>query len=259
MTVEYAHDLATSLEPTTPIPALAAATDAPLVAVSGLCGGAGVSTLTYLLARWVARNRAPADPRSEVLAIDAGATTAGLSLYAGVRSSRSLARLACDVADRAVAGAPFARAADGLRILASTPSTEPEVDREAIVRVMADAKRAHRLTVVDCATAGTPAQRCVLDVASHVVWVLPATPAGVHRARLVLDARGAPATPEIVVARRDPSARKTRTRALSSLAASRHAPLVLMPSVPALSARSSDRALEQCSVTLQALATRLLP
>jgi MinD-like ATPase involved in chromosome partitioning or flagellar assembly len=258
MTVEYAHDAAGTLQPGTHGAAHPPTTDSPLVAVCGLCGGAGASTLTYLLARWAASHRPTAASRTAVLAVDAGVATAGLSLYAGVQSSRSLAGLASDVRDGSVTGAPFAVAAEALRVLAGGPGTEPDAGRDDVAKVLTDARRAHRLTVVDCGTMATLSQQVAGDLASHVVWVLPATATGVQRSRVVLDAHGPASAAEIVVARQDPAVRKPRTRALAALAASRRAPLVLMPSVSALSAGSSDRALEECSVTLEALLNRLM-
>ena len=57
----------------------------PLLAVCGLCGGAGASTLAYLVALAAARG----DPGS-VLVADTGGPTGGISYYAGVEAPRSL-------------------------------------------------------------------------------------------------------------------------------------------------------------------------
>ena len=57
----------------------ASARRGPLLAVCGLCGGAGASTLAYLVALAAARR----DDRAVLLA-DTGGPTAGISHYAGV-------------------------------------------------------------------------------------------------------------------------------------------------------------------------------
>src|SRR5918996_4969449 len=53
----------------------------PLLAVCGLCGGAGVSTLSYLVARF-----AIGLAEGHVLVCDTGGTTGGLAPYARVGS-----------------------------------------------------------------------------------------------------------------------------------------------------------------------------
>ena len=54
---------------------------APLLAVCGLCGGAGASTLTYLVARYAVERGL-----GHVLAFDTGGTTGGLSAICGVET-----------------------------------------------------------------------------------------------------------------------------------------------------------------------------
>jgi hypothetical protein len=87
----------------------------PLLAVCGLCGGAGASTLAYLVALAEARRRSEA-----VLVGDTGGPGGGISCYAGVQAPRSLA----EVADHVAAGLPVGRlftATGGLRVLATGP------------------------------------------------------------------------------------------------------------------------------------------
>ena len=96
----------------------------PLLAVCGLCGGAGASTLSYLLARF-AVNRFD----GHVLVCDTGGPTGGLAACARVEVARSLSEAAAQIAN----GLPLASglyATDGpgstelceLRVIATGPS-----------------------------------------------------------------------------------------------------------------------------------------
>jgi hypothetical protein len=239
-----------------PQPTRSPAQQCPLVAVCSLCGGAGASTLAYLIARSSAREAEAAEP--PVLALDAGGTTGGLSLYSRAMSSRSLAELAGDIrAGRASSTPMFTTDAGGVRLIASIPRLQPEPDLTVVARILADARQAHRITVADCGTLSLPIERQALEQATHVFWILPATEHGLRRARISLQHAVRPEAVQVVVARHDPSGRRASTRALASLAKERHATLVLMPHVKDLGGKSLDGALEVCSVTLQALATKL--
>ncbi len=222
----------------------------PLVAVCGVCGGAGTSTLAYLVAQDMARSSEHA-----VLVCDTGGPSGGLAAYARVRSPRSLPRAAAAIAaHEPLADGLFARTEAGLRVLASAPHLDAELDERALDRLLSDARAAHGLTVVDCGSLRGSIDRFVLDVASHVVWVLPATLSGVRRALPVLELFGVEASRrEVVVARHDSGGRKAPTEELTALASARGAPLVLMPHVPDLGEVGRDGALDGAQVTLQAL------
>ena len=89
----------------------------PLLAVCGLAGGAGVTTLSYLIA--LAAVRQWTDP---VLVADTGGPSGGLAACAGVEVPRSLGELA----EQLAAGVPlgggiYATGRDGLRVLATGP------------------------------------------------------------------------------------------------------------------------------------------
>src|SRR5262245_54185342 len=94
----------------------------PLLAVCGVCGGAGASTLSYLIAR-----HAVARQTGHVVVGDTGGPTSGLALRAGVESMRSLAETSEQVAhDLPLAGGLYAidASVDGeceLRVIASGP------------------------------------------------------------------------------------------------------------------------------------------
>ena len=86
----------------------------PLLAVSGLCGGAGATTLAYLIAAHAAR-----EGPGPVLVADTGGPSGGLSCYSGVTAPRSLTDAAEYVASGLPTGQLVATTDDGLRVLAA--------------------------------------------------------------------------------------------------------------------------------------------
>jgi cellulose biosynthesis protein BcsQ len=230
-----------------------AVTRGPLLAVSGLCGGAGSSTLAFLVAAYAARHG-----RGPVLVADTGGPGGGLSCYAGVTAPRSLTDAADYVASGLPTGQLVATTDDGLRVLATGPQFTLECPRGGIELLLDHARERYALTVVDCGTLAREADQLALAKASHVAWVLPATGSGVLRARRVLEAadswlRGH----ELIVARRDERAPKAAVRELRRLAEHRRAALVLLPSLPDLTVGQLDRALALAQVSLQAIAGAL--
>jgi MinD-like ATPase involved in chromosome partitioning or flagellar assembly len=221
----------------------------PLLAVCGLCGGAGASTVAYLIGLFTARRRS--DP---VLVCDTGGPAGGLAHYAGVATARSLV----EVAEQLTAGLPpgrlYATAADGVRVLATGPRFAPGCARDGVELVLDQARGAHALTVVDCGTLTRAAEQIALAKASHIAWVLPATPSGVRRGARVLGA----VNPyllgrELVVARRDEREPKAALDDLKRLAEQRDAPLILVPHLPDLDTGKTDAALAAAQVSLQAI------
>jgi cellulose biosynthesis protein BcsQ len=220
-----------------------------LLAVCGLCGGAGTSTLAYLVALAAAHGH----PGS-VLVADTGGPTGGLSCYAGVETPRSLAELS----EHALAGGTTALAvatgSDGLRVLATGPRFTRACAREGIELLLDQARERYALTVIDCGTLARDADQIAMASASHVAWVLPATDSAVRRAHRVLDA----ATPqslrqEMLVARHDGHTRRAPLKELRRLANDRGATLVLLPTVPDLATGDIAHALETAQVSLQAI------
>jgi hypothetical protein len=219
-----------------------------LLAVCALCGGAGASTLAYLTGAWVASGTA--DP---VLVCDAGEPTAGLSAYAHTESLRSFGDLA---SGGPVTDGIFAEARPGLRLIATAPRMHEDVEDDAIVRLLRDARAEHPLTVVDCGRLASTVGRLAQRQASHVAWVLPATVSGVLRARRVLAVQEPGSDQrEIVVARFAPGGRQPPISDLTDLAEIRRAPLVLMPDVPDLGERTCEEGLAAAQVTLEAIAS----
>lgn len=223
-----------------------------LLAVCALCGGAGASTLAYLVGA-----RAAAAGEGPVLVCDAGEPTAGLSAYAGVESLRSFSELATGLASGYDTGEGlFAEPRPGLRLIAAAPRLYEEVEPTAVVQLLRDARAEHPLTVVDCGRLATVEGRLSLRHASHVIWVLPATASGVLRARRVLAVQEPQSgRREMVVARADPGGRQAPIHELTALADLRRGPLVLMPHVGDLGERRCDDALAAGQVTLEAIAS----
>jgi Flp pilus assembly CpaE family ATPase len=217
-----------------------------LLAVCGLCGGAGASTLAYLVALAEARRRSAA-----VLVCDTGGPGGGISCYAGVQAPRSLV----EVADHVAAGLPVGQlftATAGLRVLATGPRFTHACDQEGIELILAYARERYALTVIDCGTLARQADQLALASASHIAWVLPASASGIRRARPVLEAIN-PYLPghELIVARHDGG--KAPLRELKALAQRRHAPLMLLPELPDLASADTNQALDAAQVTLQAI------
>jgi Flp pilus assembly CpaE family ATPase len=221
----------------------------PLLAVCGLRGGAGASTLAYVVALSAARTFA-----GPVLVCDTGPATSGLAACAGVSAPRSLVEIAEQLAAGLPPGPLHVSAQDGVRVLASGPRFEPSCPAPAVQRLLQDARAAHALTVVDCGTLARQAEQIALAAASHVAWVLPATPSGVRCAERVLQAIN-PCLPgrELILARGDKSEGKTALRELKRIAAHRHAPLMLIPHLPDPRDGAANAALEIAQVPLQAI------
>jgi len=219
-----------------------------LLAVCGCCGGAGASTLAYLVA--LAAVRARSEP---VLVADTGGTGGGLAHYAGVAAPHSLAEIAESLVAGLTPGRPYVAASDGLRVLATGPRFAAGCVREGVELVLDDARAAHALTVVDCGTLTREADQIVFANASHIAWVLPATRSGVRRARRMLDAITPPRGRELVVARRDELEPMAALGDLKRIAKERQAPLILVPHLPDLEIANAANALETAQVSLQAI------
>ena len=221
----------------------------PLLAVCGLCGGAGASTLAYLVALAEASRG-----RDSVLVGDTGGPSGGLACYAGVEAPRSL----IEVGERVGAGLPagqlVAITREGLRVLATGPRFTPQCVRGGVELLLDHARERYALTVMDCGTLAREADQVALAHASHVAWVLPATTGAIRRARRVLEA----VSPhllggELIVARHHERERKAPLRELRRLAERRHATLVLLPTLPDLATADATAALEIAQVSLQAI------
>lgn len=223
----------------------------PVLAVCGTCGGAGASSLAYLIALAAARSS-----EGHVLVCDTGGPTAGLASYAGVESRHSLAEAAQILArGEQLAGPLYASAGAGVRIIASSPGFLTEGDPEAVDFVFEQARAAHALTVVDCGTLSRAIEQQALGLATHIAWLLPATISGLRRAERVLDVVDGLDATEILIARHDHAGRRPPLAELSALADRRGAPLVLMPHIADLGEEDAADALDAAQVTLEAIGT----
>jgi Flp pilus assembly CpaE family ATPase len=226
----------------------------PLLAVCGLTGGAGATTLAYLVALAAAEQ-----DDGPVLVADTGGPSGGLAALAGVATSHSLVELAAQIAGRRpLEGGVYTTGPAGVRVLATGPEFTTTSAHEQLVRLLVDAREAHRLTVIDCGTLARDADRIVLAAATHVAWVLPATKNGIDRGRRVLEAAPAVAARPLIVGRRDVCQSKAPLRELRRIASERPAPLVLVPHLPELESRKPDRAVETAQVPLQAIVGALM-
>jgi len=221
----------------------------PLLAVCGLCGGAGTSTLAYLVA--LAESRARPD---SVLVGDTGGPSGAIACYAGVEAPRSLVEVAKHVAAGLPVGELVAITHDGVRVLATGPRFTPECAREGVELLLDHARARYGLSVIDCGTLAREADQVALTQASHVAWVLPATVGGVRRGRPVLEAINPYLlNGELIVARQDERERKAPLSELRRLAERRHATLVLLPTLPDLTTGNTKAALDTAQVSLQAI------
>jgi hypothetical protein len=221
----------------------------PLLAVCGLAGGAGTTTLAYLIA--LAASREWADP---VLVADTGGPSGGLAACAGVEVPRSLPELAVQLGcGKPLGPGIYATRRDGLRVLASGPDfSSPDVD-DQLCSLLAHAREAHRLTVIDCGTLVRRAEQAVAAAATHVAWVLPATRAGVDRGRRILGAAPQLSGKELLVARADARQQKAPLRDLRRVAGERRALLVLVPHLSRLDRGQVDGSVEEAQVPVQAV------
>ena len=221
----------------------------PLVALCGLAGGAGTTTLALMLAREVA-----AESSAPVLLTELAADNGGLAAATGHAGPASLAALARHVADGEVPQETFVELAPRLRLIAAAPAKHTAPDPDALRALLGQARAAHGLTILDCGTDLTAA-RTVSPLVSHIVWTLAATPPGVARARALLASEVAPppgGAREVLAAVANYHQSTVRVRALRQLARSRCDRIVLIPHSRTLDA--DDPAI---AATLTALATTL--
>ena len=119
----------------------------PLVAVCGLAGGAGASTLALLLAR-----QAAASSAAPVLLTEADPLRGGLAALAGHAAPHPLVELAQRVAEDAAPAETFLELEPGLRLVAAAPRRRETPDPEAVRALLGEARAAHGLVIVDCGT-----------------------------------------------------------------------------------------------------------
>jgi len=225
----------------------------PLVAVCGLVAGAGTSTLAYALAERAAR-----DSAAPILACEMDPTANGLAALADATTPHSLSELAFQVAEGRPPVAPFVTLPSGLRLIASPPRRRA-LPGAAALPLLRDARAAHGLVMVDCGSLARLEALPALDLATHILWTVPATPLALKRARRALAElapRPSPAREALVAIALSPTAR-VATRELSELAELRCDRLVLVPHASALVQRHDASPADELAETLRDLATLL--
>jgi MinD-like ATPase involved in chromosome partitioning or flagellar assembly len=221
----------------------------PMLAVCGLTGGAGATTLAYLVALAAAEQ-----DDGPVLIADTGGPSGGLATLAGVETPHSLPELASQIAARhPLETGIYATGPTGVRVLASGPDFSSTQDHDQLARLLIDAREAHCLTVIDCGTLAREADRIALGAATHIAWILPATADGIRRGQRVLHAAPRTGARQLVVGRRDVHQTKAPLRDLRHLARELPAPLVLVPHLPELESRRHSRAVDAAQVPVQAI------
>jgi MinD-like ATPase involved in chromosome partitioning or flagellar assembly len=153
----------------------------PIVAVCGLHGGAGTSTLAHLLAAGAA-----GDSRAPVLLCESDDVAGDIAHLTGATSPLSLAELAAAyAAGRPPVGGTLAHAG-ALRVIAGAPRLPADVPAGAIADVVQAAADRHGLTVVDVGTLHAHTSRELLQAATHIVWTTIARPGAAASARAQL-------------------------------------------------------------------------
>jgi len=226
----------------------------PLVAVGGLAGGAGTSTLAYLLARRAARHSTVPVLLAE---LDPGG---GLVALAGAASSLALGELARAVDEECAPDRPFAEVVAGLRLVASTEAGDPgPLPVGVLERLLDDARAAHGLVVVDAGQPTAGEAERLLAMADHLLLCVPATAAGVRRAELRLSGgllrRVGTASRRALVCAATQQGAPAQVRQLRRLGDGRFDRLLLVPHLPQLARGDLDQ--PAFEPTLAALATIL--
>jgi hypothetical protein len=221
----------------------------PLLAVCGLTGGAGATTLAYLVALSAAKQLC-----ESALVADTGGPSGGIAAIAGVEAPRSLPELASHLAAGAqLRDGLYCAGPAGLRVLASGPEFASSCPHKQLAKILGDARDAHGLTVIDCGTLGREVDLSAAGAATHVAWVMPASEQGVSRGTRVLEAAPAMAAKEFLFARREVNQSKAPLRDLRRIAAERRAPLVLVPHLRSLERGRLASAVDEAQVAIQAI------
>lgn len=212
-------------------PSAPATTVAPIVAVVGLHGGAGTSTVAALLA-YASAGRAAL--------CDVGGPTA--TLWRRADSGHSLAA-AADALARDALQPPLAVQGPGeTTVVAGRPQLLPGHDvTEGMRTILGQAATRHALVLVDCGCRSHPAQASALALCDQVVWVADLTVIAIDQITAVLSAGhdGAPAR-QYIAARG--AAGRSHLKDLRRVASESVAPIALLEDV------GDGRDLDQASV-----------
>lgn len=210
----------------------------PLVAVCGLAGGAGTTTIAMQLAR-----RAAAASAAPVLLIEGEPGDGGLAVAAGHATPHTLHELAEQLADQAALTDAFLELEAGLRLVAVGPQARRlPAPAAAVSALLVEARAAHGLVVVDCATTWT-VDAPILKAATHILWCAPATPAGLAKTQSAFGSDRMPAPGRaieaLIATALQPRARVS-ARALRRSAGARCERLILIPHSDAIARGEHD-------------------
>jgi len=225
---------------------------AALLAVCGINGGAGTSTLAFLTAMHVQRSAS-----GPVLLCDTGGPGASLALLAGKASPLSLPHAATAIAGDALGVPLFVPVTGRLRLIAREPDLDDPPDPDGLARLLSDARDAHPLTIVDCGTLQRPVERAVAEQASSILWVARGTAAGARRAHAVLRSLPLGADREILAVCTGEERDTAVEHELMRAADLRGASLVFVPPLPDVCDAGLDAALATGQVALEAIKARL--
>lgn len=197
----------------------------PLVAICGLTGGAGTSTIALQLATQAAQ-----DSDAPVLLTEQDARRPGLAAITGSATPRALAALARELAHERPPADAFTELDHGLRLIAAARAADLHADPAAVRSLLDEARTAHGLVVVDCGTQWGRDDP-VLQRATHVIWTVPATATAAMRATLALDTIAPPTgrAREVLAAVSVRPGRGVSVRTMRRLSAARCERLVLVP------------------------------
>jgi hypothetical protein len=160
-----------------------------IVAVCGLHGGAGTTTVAQLLAH-AAAHHAP----GSVLLCDADPGAGDQALAHGLASASDLHALASMVAERRQPTVvPWADLPNGVRLLSRAPSARPPAPAHAAAQVLRDAATTHQLVVIDAGPLTSPHAAPALRVTDLVVWALDASAQTDRCAALLTSTHSTPA------------------------------------------------------------------
>lgn len=229
-----------------------AKTPTALLAVCGISGGAGTSTLALLTAMYLQRSAA-----KPILLCDTGGPGASLALMTGKSSPLSLPQAAAAVATDALGVPLFVPLTAKLRLIGREPDLDDTLDPDGLERLLRDARDAHPVTIVDCGTLQRPVERSVAEQASTILWTTHGSPAGARRAKGTLRSLPLSADREILAVRAGEERDATVEHELMRAADLRGASLVYVPALPDLGQAGAGAALQTAQVALEAVRVRL--
>jgi Flp pilus assembly CpaE family ATPase len=225
---------------------------ATLLAVCGIAGGAGTSTLAFLTAMYV-QGHSP----KPILLCDTGGPGASLAALAGRGSALSLPQAATAIAADALGVPLFVPLTARLRLIGREPDFDDAPDPDGLARLLGDARGAHPVTIVDCGTLQRPVERSVAEQASSILWVTRDGPAGARQARAALRSLPLSAEREILAVRAGGGRDAAVEHELMDAADLRGASLVFVPALPDVGRAGADAALDTAQVALEAIRARL--